>query len=216
MKLPESLYFLRPGWWAVHLLSVALVFAAGFLVAHHASGDHHREAGHDAHAEHDSEHDSEHDGHGPTHDDEHAEPDPHAEHASHHDHTAPETLRPLMRLMLVDAVQLQGALSAGDLARAARHADAIAGACDDGSETDSPELPDSLGPDFIENDRALHESASRLSAALSTGEHADAMSLNREMIAACRSCHEQAPSAQDVDLRALTSIATSLSSGGEL
>lgn len=46
MKLPPSLHFLRPGWWAVHVVAIALV-AGGGLVAglHHAE----RDAGHRGH-----------------------------------------------------------------------------------------------------------------------------------------------------------------------
>ncbi|MEQ1568286.1 MAG: DUF3365 domain-containing protein [Myxococcota bacterium] len=39
MKLPETLYFLRPGWWVVHLASPVAVFASGVALGiFHASG----------------------------------------------------------------------------------------------------------------------------------------------------------------------------------
>ncbi|MCA9630265.1 MAG: hypothetical protein KC766_21490 [Myxococcales bacterium] len=181
MKLPESLHFLRPGWWVLHLASVGVVFAAGFLVSRHL-------AEHDEHAR------------GPVpHGDHHAE--------GHHDHTSPEVLRPLMQQMLVDAVQLQGALSAGDLARAATHADAIAGACEDGGNADHGALPERLGPSFLEHDRKLHGSASRLGEAARADRRDEASSLGREVVSACQSCHAQAPAARGIDLRVLTSFA---------
>ncbi|MBK8011759.1 MAG: hypothetical protein IPK13_10430 [Deltaproteobacteria bacterium] len=184
MKLPESLYFLRPGWWVVHVASVGLVFAAGFFASHHL-------AEHDEHA------------HGGAPDADH--------HASgQHDHTSPEVLRPLMQQMLVDSVQLQGALSEGDMARAATHADAIAGACEDGGETDHEVLPARLGPSFLEHDRKLHGSASRLGEALRADRRDEARSIGQKLVSACQSCHAQAPAASRVDLRVLTSFADTL------
>ncbi|MDH5493955.1 MAG: hypothetical protein OEY14_18540 [Myxococcales bacterium] len=186
MKLPESLHFLAPGWWVIHVASLGLVFAAGFLASHHL-------AGHDPHA--------------------HGGEAPPADHhgSGHQDHTAPEVLRPLMQQMLVDSVQLQGALSEGDLGRATTHADAIAGACGD-EEAGHGALPDRLGPSFVERDRALHGSASRLGAALRAGRQDEARSLNREMVSACQACHVQAPAARDVDMSALLSFTDVLAS----
>jgi hypothetical protein len=179
MKLPESFYFLRPGWWVLHVAAIGVVFAGGFFVSHHLAG----------HAEHSA--------HG----------DPHA--AGHHAHTSPEVLRPLMQQMLVDSVQLQGALSQGDLPRAATHADAIAGACED-SDSEHGSLPERLGPSFLEHDRDLHRNASRLADALRAGRGDDARALSREMVSACQSCHAQAPAAEGVDLRVLVSFADTL------
>ncbi len=179
MKLPESLYFLRPGWWVLHLAAVGGVFSAGFFVGRPL-------ADHDAHSAHARHHTE-----GP------------------HDHTSPEALRPLMQQMLVDSVQLQAAIAEGDLPRAVTHADAIAGACEDGSSEHGAQ-PDRLGPSFLEHDRALHGSARRLGEALRAGRHDDARTLNREMVSACQSCHSQAPAAEGVDLRVLTTFADTL------
>jgi hypothetical protein len=176
MKLPESLYFLRPGWWLVHVASVAAVFAAGFFASHLL-------AGHDDHSAHA----------------EHGEGD-------HHDHTSSDALVPLMRQMLADSVQLQGALSEGDLARAATHAEAIAGACEDGEEEHGA-VPERLGPSFLEHDRELHDSASRLAEALRGGERDDPHALTQQMVSACQSCHTQAPAAEGVDLSVLAAFA---------
>ena len=43
MNLPESLYFLRPGWWALHIVAIAAVAGGavhvrGHLAAHGAHG----------------------------------------------------------------------------------------------------------------------------------------------------------------------------------
>lgn len=176
MKLPESLYFLRPGWWAVHLASIAAVFVVGFFAGHHLAG--HEE--HSAHAGH------------------------HA--AGDHEHTSPEVLRPLMQQLLADSVQLQGALSAGDLSRAASHAAAIASACED-SDSEHGSLPSRLGPSFLVHDRDLHGSASRLAQALRAGRRDEARDLSRGLLSTCESCHAQAPAASGVDLRVLTSFA---------
>jgi cytochrome c556 len=46
MKLPSSFYFLRPGWWGIHAVAIALVGGAGF-----AAGSHH-----DEHAHHEPHH----------------------------------------------------------------------------------------------------------------------------------------------------------------
>ena len=181
MTLPESLHFLRPGWWVLHMVTVGGVFAAGFFVSYHL-------AGHDADAAHAGHHTD-----------------------GHHDHTSPEVLRPLMQQMLVDAVQLQGALADGDLPRAAKHADAIGGACEDSGSQHSA-LPQRLGPSFLEHDRALHGVASRLAEALRAGRRDDARALNRELVTVCQSCHGQAPAAQGVDLQVLTSFTDTLAS----
>ncbi len=182
MKLPESLYFLRPGWWVVHVASVGAVFGAGLLVGHHLDG-----AGEHAH------------GDAPAHEG----------HQGEHDHASPDALRPLMQQMLVDSVLLQGALSEEDLPRAATHAAAIADACEDGDEAHG-ELPERLGPSFVERDRDLHETASRLAQALRAGQRDEARSLSQEMVSACQSCHGQAPAANEVDLRVLGTFAESL------
>lgn len=187
MKLPESLYFLRPGWWVLHAASVGFVFAAGFFASRHLAG--HEE--HSAHA----------DQHAGQREDHHAE--------DHHDHTSPEVLRPLMQQMLVDSVQLQGALSDGDLSRAATHADAIASACED-SDSEHGALPERLGPLFIKHDRNLHKSASRLAETLRTGRGDEARALGQEMVLTCQSCHAQSPAADGIDLRVLTSFADTL------
>jgi len=112
-----------------------------------------------------------------------------------------------MQQMLLDAVQLQGALSKGDLARAATHADAIAGACEDGGNADHGALPERLGSSFLEHDLELHGSASRLGEAARAGRHDEASSLGREVVSACQTCHAQAPAASGIDLRVLTSFA---------
>lgn len=118
-----------------------------------------------------------------------------------------------MQRMLVDSVQLHGALSEGDLGRAATHADAIAGACEDG-DTAHGTLPERLGPSFLEHDRALHGSARRLAEALRAGQRDEARSLSREMTSTCQSCHAQAPAARDVNLLVLTSFAGTLADPG--
>lgn len=42
MNLPPALYFLKPGWWAVHLIAPALLFGGGVgLGVYHASGHGH-------------------------------------------------------------------------------------------------------------------------------------------------------------------------------
>lgn len=153
---------------------VHLVAAGALLAGGFAAGEH--LAGHGVHAVHDE----------PT----------------HHDHSSAEALRPVMQQMLVDSVHLQGAVTAGDLPRAARHAEAIAGACEDGgSEQD---VPAQFGPEFVQRDRDLHGSASRLAEALRAGRVEDARVLSRQMVSACESCHVQAPAASEVDLRVLT------------
>ena len=179
MKISESLCFPRPAWWVLHTAAVGVAFAAGSFVSPHL-------AGHDARSAHASHH-----------------PD------GHHDHTSPEVLRPLMQQLLVDSVQLQGAIAEDDLLFAATHADAIAGACEDGG-SEHGALPERLGPSFLEHDRALHGSASRLGEALRAGRRDDARALSREMVSACQSCHSQAPAADGVDLRVLTSFADAL------
>lgn len=185
MKLPESLYFLRVGWWLVHVVGVGAVFVLGFVASEHltAHGAHEGHGGGGAH-----------EGHG----------------AGAHDHTSPEVLRPLMRQMLADWVQLQGALSEGDLAVAATHADAIAGACEGEGGNEDVALPARLGPAFLEHDRELHGSTSRLAEALRAGRRDEARSLSGEIVSTCQSCHNQAPAASEVNLRVLTSFANTL------
>lgn len=187
MKLPESFYFLRAGWWLVHVLAVIAVFAAGVLAGHHLAG--HAEHAHSSEASHD-------------------------DHAGHHDHTSSEVLRPLMQQMLVDSTQLQAALAEGDHARAAEHADAIAVACEDGGEESHEALPPRLGPSFLERDRELHANASQLREALREGQRARALALNRELVSSCQSCHDQAPAATEVELRVLDAFADTLASSG--
>lgn len=187
MKLPEPLYFLRAGWWALHVAAVGAVFAAGFVVSGHLA-DHASHTTHAAHAEHTK---------------------------AHHDHTSPQVLRPLMKQLLVDSVQLQGALSRGELTRAATHADAIAGACED-SDSAHGAAPERLGKSFVEHDRALHRDARQLSDALRAGRRDEARALSRAVVSTCQSCHAQAPAAKGVDLHVLTSFANTLaaSTGG--
>lgn len=184
MKLPESFYFLRAGWWLTHVLAIGGVFAAGFVVSHHLAGhEEHGQGSEESHGDHE---------------------------AGHHDHVSPEALQPLMRQMLAHSVQLQGALSEDDSDRAAEHADAIAGACEDGGEESHGALPERLGPSFVEHDRALHEGATRLGEALRAGRREEAVALNQELISSCQSCHGQASAASDVDLRVLAAFADEL------
>lgn len=223
MILPESLQFLRAGWWLLHVASIGVVLAVGHAVGEHGArpepapaqaGDEHSEAPGDAHAPAEDHPDApehgEHAEHG-----EHVEPhhgaDAHAP-AGHHAHTTPEALVPLMQKLLVDTVQLQGAIEANDLPRAASHADAIAGACDDDPAGAHEDLPADLGPAFREHDRALHQRASDLAEALRGGDRARALGLQRDLVDACQSCHQQAPAAQAVDLWALATTATHLTS----
>lgn len=208
MKLPDSLYFLKPGWWVLHLVSVSAVFGAGFAFSQHlthahggstpsyAASTHHGHPAPHASRPHDA----------PTAHNSHDAP---ATHAAHEDHTSPQVLRPLMRQLLSDTVQLQGALAGGDLTRAAAHADAIAGSCDDGAGAQHGVLPSHLGPSFVEHDRALHTHAQQLGVALRAGQHAEARHISQEMVSACQSCHAQAPAAKNVDISALTFFANS-------
>lgn len=190
MKLPESLYFLRAGWWALHITSILTIFAIGAIAGHK----------HEAHNAHTSAH----------HD--HAKPSaasaPHDDHKAH-DHTSSATLKPLMQQMLSDATLLQSALKTHDLERAAQHAGAIAGACEEPEP--STHAPDGrLGVDFIKHDRALHHSAQKLSEALQRGDHKQALNHNLDMINQCQSCHAQSPAAQHIALHPLTSFAQTL------
>jgi hypothetical protein len=207
MKLPDSLYFLKPGWWVLHLVSVSAVFGAGFAFSQHLTHAHgwpttpHAASPH-GHLTHDA----------PTPLDAptvHNSHDAHAAHAAHEDHTSPQVLRPLMRQLLSDTIQLQGALRGGDLTRAATHADAIAGSCDDGAGAPQGALPAQLGPSFVEHDRALHTHAQQLGVALRAGQHVEARRINQEMVSACQSCHAQSPAAKNVDISALTFFADS-------
>lgn len=184
MKLPESLYFLRPGWWLVHLVGASAVFAAGFVASHHVGDD--------------GEHVHGHVGSDAT-------------HVDHHDHSSSEGLRLVMQRMLVDTVQLQGALAEGDLAGAAAHADAIAVACEQ-DDDDEGALPDRLGPSFLEHDRELHRTASRLGEALRSGRRRQSLALSRDMVSTCRACHTQAPAASEVDVQVLVFFADTLMS----
>jgi hypothetical protein len=225
MKLPESIAFLRPGWWVIHVVGIAAAFGAGFAVAHHfaghdahrAGGDHGAAHGGDHGAAHGGDHGAAHGGdHGAAHGGDHGAAHGGAGHAGaeqgeaghqeHHEHTSSEVLRPLMQQLLVDTVQLQGALVAGDLTRAATHADAIAGACEDGGEEHGA-LPERLGPAFLEHDRELHGSASRVAEAARSGGKDEAVAASGAMVAACQACHAQAPAAKAVDLRVLTLFA---------
>lgn len=48
MNLPPSFHFLRPGWWAVHVVAIALLGGGGLVLGlHHAE---HASSGHHAHA----------------------------------------------------------------------------------------------------------------------------------------------------------------------
>jgi hypothetical protein len=200
MKLPAQLYFLKPGWWLLHIGSICVVFGAGFALSQHLLHAHGGPAPHNTHA---LTH------HEPTiPDTNHANTTqgastPHNNHASHGEHTSPQVLRPLMRQLLSDAVQLQGALAADDLVRAATHADAIAGSCGDDEGAHHEALPHRLGAAFVEHDQALHMHAQQLSAALRAGQHINARRINQEMISDCQSCHQQAPAAKNIDLSAL-------------
>lgn len=208
MKLPDSLYFLKPGWWVLHLVSVSAVFGAGFAFSQHMTHAHgwhaspHAAASHHSHPTHDAPTSPDaltaQEGH-----------DAHAAHADHADHTSPQVLRPLMRQLLSDTIQIQGALRGGDLMRAAAHADAIAGSCDDGAGAQHSALPSRLGPSFVKHDRALHTHAQQLGVALRAGQDVEARRINQEMVSACQACHAQAPAAKDVDISALTFFADS-------
>lgn len=218
MKIPESLHFLRPGWWLLHVVSVSAVFMGGFVTSSHLS-EHKAHAHHAKSAAHHDAHDK------PSAQETKQAHEAHEAHEAHdahdaHDHTAPAVLKPLMRQMLVNTIQLQGSLKRGDLKEAAAQADAIAGACEDSDETQDElkqkALPDRLGPSFIKHDRELHQRASELATALRQGHSASALSLQKALISSCQSCHAQAPAASAIDLGALTTYSdTLLSTQGE-
>ena len=67
---------------------------------------------------------------------------------------------------------------------------------------------------FMEHDRQLHGSASRMAEALRAGRRDEALTLGREMVATCQTCHAEAPAADGVDLSAITLISDTLAPEG--
>jgi len=120
-----------------------------------------------------------------------------------HAHDSPEDLRPLMHDLRRWLGEVQTALEAEQLADAAQSAEEIATACDD---VDVQHFdPDQFGPRFAEIDRELHTAAAALGEALRAGDEATARRQLRAVTAACVSCHQQAPTAAEVDLGGLAS-----------
>ncbi|MBX3276313.1 MAG: hypothetical protein KF729_39030 [Sandaracinaceae bacterium] len=128
---------------------------------------------------------------------------PHGHHHGHHghDHSDPSSLGPLMRALFGEMGELRDALAQDDGARAARHARAIAVACDDQDvhEVDA----ERFGPRFAELDRTLHETSAALALTAEEGSLDAARARYAETLAACNACHAQAPPAARVDLSAL-------------
>ncbi len=94
---------------------------------------------------------------------------------------------------------LRGALSAGDMARAAGHARAIAVACDD--QDVHAFDPAHFGPRFGEIDEELHAAAAAMAtAAVAEGDLEDARGRYAPLLSSCVACHAQAPSASHVVL----------------
>lgn len=122
-------------------------------------------------------------------------------HGHGHGHDDPEALRTLMGRLLVDMVQVRGALAGGELTTAAKHASAIAKAC----EHSGPPPTDvkAYGERFADLDRALHGGAARLAAQAEAGDAAGARKTFGEVVTTCNGCHAQAPLAMEVDLSAL-------------
>ena len=146
-----------------------------------------------------------------------AEPEPsghagddHAHHHTagghgHHQHTSPDELRPLMHDLHGWLGELSQSLEADDLPAAATHARAIATACDDAElEELDPEL---FGPRFLEIDRELHGAAARLAERADAADAEGAQAGYHEVVRACVSCHEQAPTASEVTLGELAPAA---------
>lgn len=105
---------------------------------------------------------------------------PHGHHHGHHghDHSDPSSLGPLMRALFGEMGELRDALAQDDGARAARHARAIAVACDDQDvhEVDA----ERFGPRFAELDRTLHETSAALALTAEEGSLDAARALRRD------------------------------------
>ena len=127
----------------------------------------------------------------------------HGDHASHghHDHSDPAALRTLMRALQVDLLAVRAGLEAGDLPTAAKHADAVAKACEGSGPP--PADTSKYGTRFAEFDQALHGNAAELAKAAAAGSAADARSSYGQVVEACAGCHGQAPLAMEVDISAL-------------
>lgn len=122
-------------------------------------------------------------------------------HGGGHQHASPEELQPLMRDLFARLTELNEALAAEDLARAAASARAIEVACDD---AELEELDAELfGPRFLEIDRELHGAAGQLAERAEADDLEGAREGYGAVAGACVSCHAQAPTASEVDLGAL-------------
>lgn len=51
MKLPTTMYFLKPGWWALHLLSIPALFGGGVWLGHAHEASEAHEMDHGSHVE---------------------------------------------------------------------------------------------------------------------------------------------------------------------
>jgi len=122
-------------------------------------------------------------------------------HGHGHDHDSPEALRPLMRDLRGWMVELRSTLAAGDVEGTREHAHAIAIACDDQNVHDVD--ADRFGPRFAEIDEELHSAAAQMAEVAEAGDIEAARTRYTDLLTACVSCHEQAPSASAVDLSAL-------------
>lgn len=122
-------------------------------------------------------------------------------HGSGHSHATPEDLRPLMHDLREWLIALRAALDAGDVGGAAGHARAIAVACDDQDVHHVD--PERFGPRFAEIDVELHTAAQRLAELADSGDLDAAYEGYGALHRACVSCHEQAPSAERVDISEL-------------
>lgn len=96
---------------------------------------------------------------------------------------------------------LHTSLDEGDVESATEHARAIAIACDD-QEVHHVD-PALFGPRFVEIDQELHSAAARMAEVLETGDLDAAQEGYGSLHRACVTCHEQAPSAGQVDLSSL-------------
>ena len=122
-------------------------------------------------------------------------------HGHGHGHDDPEALRKLMGAMLVDMVQVRGGIANGDPTTAARHASAVAKACEHSGPP--PADTKAYGERFAEFDRTLHASAAKLAGQAEAGDGDGAKKTYEAVISACVGCHGQAPLAMEVDLSAL-------------
>lgn len=185
MKLPSSLYFLRPGWWGVHIVAIALVGGAGFAIGLHHAGEH---AGHDEHAAH---------------------ADPESDHAGHHDHggaavaptpAAPgETLNAVqseMRLLERALASAPASFAAADLKPLVHQLHAVHMAKEKTEEAIHhgsyrlPKKADDLAG-FVALDQAFHGKLEKLVEHASKNELEPAAAAYGEVLGACNGCHSQ-------------------------